>query len=157
MKKVIVPHPKNYFEPGNWRFVVIVLAVIFIAILSMVSCTHVKKTQTETKQVETKGKDSVYIRLTNTVYTDTGTTTTYYRDSVIFRHDTAFQPIEKVVNKYYKKALIHDSIFTKIHDTTTVIKVVKETEKTKTSLPLWFWVVVGGSVAFGLFVLIKKI
>lgn len=146
MKKVIVPHP-NYLQPNNPKFICGLLAVIFVLILmfALNSCTSTKKAVDKKEQTTEQSSTSKIEYRTNTVYTDTGSITTYYRDSVIFRHDTAFQPIEKIINRWFKQELKHDTLTQIKHDTTTVTLVEKQTVKEKSAIP-WFWIIVIGVV-----------
>lgn len=142
--------PKFYSGLLSFIFIIIILISIF-------SCSSVKKSNTNTKEKETKSRDSIYIRLTKTVYTDTGSTVTYYRDSVVFLHDTAIQLVDKIINHYNKNKSVNDSEARKIHDTLTLIRTTKETIKTKDSLPIWFWLIVGLASLVLIISLLKKI
>jgi hypothetical protein len=123
-------------------FMLMLALCLFVA----TGCSHTKKT-VDTKQEEVKQKVDTKIEYrTNTVYTDTGSTTTYYRDSVIFSHDTVIQPIDKIVNRWYRQQVIHDTLYMAKHDTTTVLKIEKVAVKEKTVLPFWFWIVVAIAV-----------
>ena len=142
---------KSKFDVVMSSIIIALLATVFVLFLIGLSgCTHTKKAVTHTDSTATTGSQKEYVTLTNTIYTDTGTTTTYYRDTAIVINDTVFQPIEKIVNKYYKQLLKHDSIYIHIHDTTTVILEKKVVEKDKKSMGFFIQLATG----FGILILI---
>ena len=157
MKKVIVPHPK-FLEPNNPKLIGFAMAIIFILILmfAMQSCSHVKKSTTE-KETETKQGNTTTVEYrNNTIYTDTGSITTYYRDSVYHVKDTILQPIDRVVFRWYKQDIKHDTLKLYNHDTLTVKALQFVTVKEKTSLPLWFWILVAALIILFGFNLFKR-
>jgi hypothetical protein len=127
----------------------LIMLIIGLSFIALTGCSHTKKT-VDTKQEEVKQKVDTKIEYrTNTIYTDTGSTTTYYRDSVIFSHDTVIQPIDKIVNRWYRRQVIHDTFYIRQHDNKEVIKKEIITVKEKTGMPLSFWVL----IAFIIFIL----
>ena len=125
------------------------MILLFMCLIFATGCTHTKKTTDTSKLQVEQGSNTKIEYRTNTIYTDTGSQTTYYRDSVIFSHDTVIQPIDKIVNRWYRQAIIHDTLIQLQHDTTTVTKVNTVTVKEKSSITIWFWFI----VAICLFVL----
>jgi CHASE3 domain sensor protein len=138
-----------------WFFINMVLnAIEIMAFMLMLAlclfvatgCSHTKKT-VDTKQEEVKQKVDTKIEYrTNTIYTDTGSTTTYYRDSVIFSHDTVIQPIDKIVNRWYRQQAIHDTFYIRQHVNKEDKKKEADTVKEKEGMPFWFWIVVAIAV-----------
>lgn len=120
---------------------IVLSLLIFMLAAVMPGCTHTKKNKSQTQDIVKQGRDSIYIRTTNTIYTDTGSITTYYRDSLIYLRDTLIQPIDKIIYKWFKQDIKHDSFYIHQRDTVTVVKTVTVQSKDKTSLP-WIWLIV---------------
>jgi PBP1b-binding outer membrane lipoprotein LpoB len=116
-----------------------------LAALFLFGCSSVKKTTAKKEQQVEQGSTTQIEYRTNTIYTDTGSITTYYRDSLIFRNDTVIQPIERIVNRWYKQEVKHDTLYKLQRDTITVKVKETVTVKEKTSFP-WLWLIVGGIV-----------
>jgi uncharacterized protein YceK len=128
----------------------LVMLIIGLAFILLTGCTSVKKTTDKKEQVIEQGSTTQIEYRTNTIYTDTGSITTYYKDSLIFRNDTVLQPIERIVNRWFKQEVKHDSFYI---DRTFYLKAkAKEvlTVKEKTSLP-WLWLIIGGIVLVVIF------
>ena len=69
----------------------------------------------------------------------------YYRDSLIFHNNTVIQPIERIVNRWFKQEVKHDTLYKLQHDTITVKVKETVTVKEKKSFP-WLWVIIGGII-----------
>jgi hypothetical protein len=127
-----------------------------LAALFLFGCTSVKKTTDKKEQVIKQGSTTNIEYRTNTIYTDTGSITTYYKDSLIFHNDTVLQPIERIVNRWFKQQVKHDSFYI---DRTFYLKAkVKEvlTVKEKTAVP-WLWLIVGGIILVVIMYLFKRL
>jgi uncharacterized protein YceK len=136
------------FKPKDALKSVIVALVILIIGLSFIlltGCTSVKKTTDKKEQQVEQGSTTNIEYRTNTIYTDTGSITTYYRDSLIFHNDTVIQPIERIVNRWFRQEVKHDTLYKLQHDTITVKVKKTVTVKEKTSFP-WLWLIIGGIV-----------
>jgi hypothetical protein len=114
---------------------------IIIAVLLLFGCTSVKKTTDKKEQVIEQGSTTQIEYRTNTIYTDTGSITTYYKDSLIFHNDTVIQPIERIVNRWFKQKVKHDTLYKLQHDTVTVKVKEMVTVKEKTATPFWMWLI----------------
>lgn len=121
----------------------VVMLVIGFCLILATGCTSVKKTTDKKEQVIEQGSNTNIEYRTNTIYTDTGSITTYYKDSFIFRHDTIIQPIERIVNRWFKQETKHDTLYKLQHDTITVKVKETVTVKEKKSFP-WLWLIIGG-------------
>lgn len=125
--------------------IALVMLIIGLAFIVLTGCTSVKKTTDKKEQQVEQGSTTKIEYRNNTIYTDTGSITTYYKDSLIFKNDTVFQPIERIVNRWFKQKEKHDSFTKIIHDTITVKVKEKVFVKEKISFP-WLWLIIGGIV-----------
>lgn len=123
----------------------LIMLIIGLAFIVLTGCTSVKKTTDKKEQQVEQGSTTQIEYRTNTIYTDTGSITTYYKDSLIFKHDTVIQPIEKIVNRWFKQEVKHDTLYKLQHDTITVKVKETVTVKEKTTFP-WLWLIIGGIV-----------
>jgi flagellar basal body-associated protein FliL len=122
-------------------FAALVMLAIGLLFLVLTGCSSVKKSVVKKAFTTEKNENTTVEYRTKTVYTDTGSTTTYYKDSLIFKHDTVYQPIERVVSRWFKQEIKHDSFYINRTFFVKVKEVVKETEKEKKWLP-WLWLMV---------------
>lgn len=133
---------KNDIIAARVSFAFSVIVLVVMALIFLSGCKTTKQSKQTYDSTAVKKVDSIYV--SKFIYNDTGSTVTYYRDSVIFRNDTFVQLIDRVVTKNGKTIYKYDTVSLTKTDTVRVATTIttKATKSSNWALNYWFWIAV---------------